>query len=231
MRDIKRIFDETGEQALFTQTLLEKLVTTGDDAPWAEWFEELIKKEKLQTAASKLARQLRSYKIKPVTVWLKNEHANDVSAKGYQRKQFKETWERYLPPEKEISPTNSDSSRQAVRNSDNSFTTNHKQPDGSAVSDAPLTTEPSGHKSFTEKRVTSAPDGWTAKMQGNGGENISAPESAQSNQSEQPEKRLGHMPLEQMLDEIRKEFPNAKIVPSDNREPEPPPESSPELPF
>ena len=231
LTDIKRIFDETGEQALFTQTLLEKLVAIGDDAPWPEWFEALLKAERFQSAASKLAYQLRRYKIKPVTVWRKNEYDDDISAKGYQRKQFKETWERYLPPEKEIFPTNPDLSRQAVRNSDNSLTTTEKQPEGSAVSDAPLTTEPSGHKSLTERRVTSAVDGWTAKMQGNGGKNISAPESAESDQSEQPEKRLGHMPLDQMLDEIRKEFPNAKIIPSDNPKPEPPPDSSPELPF
>jgi hypothetical protein len=228
LTDIKRIFDETGEQALFTQTLLGKLVDIADDAPWADWFEERIKKEKFQTAASKLARQLKHYKITPVTVWRKNEYGGDVSAKGYQRAQFKDVWKRYLP---ENPPTNSDSSRQAVRNSYNSLTTNWKQPDASAVSDPPLSTEPSGHKSLTEKEVTQVSDGWTAKMQEKEGENISSPESAQSDQLEEPEKRLGYMPLDQMMDEIRQHFPNAKVLPPDNPEPEPPPDLGPELPF
>jgi hypothetical protein len=40
------------------------------------------------------------------------------------------------------------------------------------------------------------------------------------------------MPLDQMMDEIRQHFPNAKTLPSDNPEPDdPPPDSSPEFPF
>src|SRR4030095_4014164 len=113
----------------------------------------------------------------------------------------------------------------------NSLTTNGKQPDASAVSDPPLSTEPSGHKSLTEKEVTQVSDGWTAKMQEKEGENISSPESAQSDQLEEPEKRLGYMPLDQMMDEIRQHFPNAKALPPDNPEPEPPPDLGPELPF
>jgi hypothetical protein len=229
LTDIKRIFDETGEQALFTQTLLGKLVDIADDAPWADWFEELIKKEKFQTAASKLARQLKHYKIKPVTVWRKNEYGGDVSAKGYQRAQFKDVWKRYLP---EISSTNPDCIRQGVRNSDNSLITNEKQPEAQPSETTALTTEPSGHKSLTEKGITQVPDGWTAKMQENGEEIISSPKSTQSDQPGQPEQRLGHMPIDQMMDEIRQHFPNAKILPSDNPEPDdPPPDSSPELPF
>jgi len=71
-------------------------------------------------------------------------------------------------------------------------------------------------------------DDVTAKMQENRGENISGPKS---DQSEQPEKRLGYMPLDQMMDEIRQHFPSAKILPPDNPEPEPPPDLGPELPF
>jgi hypothetical protein len=229
LTDIKRIFDETGQQALFTQTLLEKLVAIGDDAPWPEWFEALLKAERFQSAASKLAYQLRRYKIKPVTVWRKDEYGDNVSAKGYQREQFKDTWKRYLP---EISSTNPDSSRQAIRNFDNSLTTNEKQLETLPSETTPLTTELSGRKSLTEKSVTQVPDGWTAKMQENGEEIISSPKSTQSDQPGQPEQRLGHMPIKQMMDEIRQHFPNAKILPSDNPEPnDPPPDSSPELPF
>jgi hypothetical protein len=229
LADIKQVFDETGAKTLFTQTLLEKLVAIGDDAPWPEWFEALLKAERVQSAASKLARQLRRYKVKPVTVWQKDEYGDDVFAKGYQREHFEDVWKRYLP---ENPPTNSDSSRQAVRNSDNSLTTNEKQSETQPLGNPLLTTESLGRKSLKEKGITQKPDGLTAKMHENGEEIISSPKSTQSDQSGQPEQRLGHMPLDQMMDEIRQHFPNAKTLPSDNPEPDdPPPDSSPEFPF
>ena len=68
-------------------------------------------------------------------------------------------------------------------------------------------------------------------MQENGEEIISSPKSTQSDQPGQPEQRLGHMPIKQMMDEIRQHFPNAKVLPPDNPEPELPPDLGPELPF
>jgi hypothetical protein len=104
LADIKRIFDQTGKQILFTEDLIKHLINIGDDAVWADWFEELLKKEKSQSAASKLARNLRGYGIKPTTV-----RVDDEVAKGYHRCQFENAWERYLPPEINNSSNNPDS--------------------------------------------------------------------------------------------------------------------------
>src|SRR5262249_3652878 len=129
----------------------------------------------------------------------------------------------------EISSTTPNSSRPTVRNFDNSLATNEKQSDGSAVSGPELTTEPSGHKSFTEKGVTSAPDGWTAEMQENGGSKKIPADPAQTSPGQPPETRLGHIPLEKMLDEIRQVFPNAQIIPDDQPPPAEPDQS--QFPF
>ena len=249
LTDIKRVFDETGEQALFTQTLLEKLVEIADDAPWPEWFEKALKDDRIKSAGSKLAYQLRRYKIKPTTVWRKDEHDDDVSAKGYQREQFEDTWKRYLSSSGSSAPDDGkiigpfialsgmpqnfssitpDSKRQNVSDGDKSLITKAKRPDVLPVSDYTLTTETSGHKPLTENGVTQVPDDLTSEMQESEDKIISSPKSAQSGESE---KRLGHMPFGQMLNEIRQVFPNAKIIPPDNPKPEPPPDSTPELPF
>jgi hypothetical protein len=96
LADIKRIFDSTGEDSLFTQDLLSKLIDISTDTPWAEWFEELLKREKVQSAGTKLARRLKRYGIKPGTIDKKDEFGASISAKGYKREQFEETWKRYL---------------------------------------------------------------------------------------------------------------------------------------
>jgi hypothetical protein len=70
---------------------LEELVAI-EDGPWALMFEDALKHDKLQTAASKLARMLKEYKIKPRTVKL----ADETTAKGYHRRDFEAIWKRYL---------------------------------------------------------------------------------------------------------------------------------------
>jgi uncharacterized protein DUF3631 len=74
---------------------LDSLATRGKpkDGPWALMFEDALKHDKLQTAASKLARMLKEYKIKPRIVKL----ADETTAKGYHRRDFEAVWKRYLP--------------------------------------------------------------------------------------------------------------------------------------
>ena len=223
LKDIKRAYDETGENAFFTEELLRKLVEIADDAPWPDWFEEALKREKIQSAASKLAYQLRPYRIKPKTV-----RKDDETGKGYSRDQFEKAWERYLTPETVPPSDKSNSPVTPSQNTVNPLVEKDISYDEPAVTKDENSAQPSHHKSLMLKDATQICDDVTAKMQENRGENISGPKS---DQSEQPEKRLGHLPIDQMMDEIRQHFPSAKILPPDNPEPEPPPDLGPELPF
>jgi hypothetical protein len=89
----KSVFDSTGADKIATENLLQALVAV-EDGPWALMFEDALKHDKLQTAASKLARLLKGYKIKPRTLKLYDE----TTAKGYHRADFEPLWRRYLAP-------------------------------------------------------------------------------------------------------------------------------------
>jgi len=89
---IKGIFDETDADKLSTRDMLERLVGIADDAPWAYWFEDALKHSRLDSAASKLARELKRYKIKPEKIRFGSE-----TLKGYWRASFRHAWEHYLP--------------------------------------------------------------------------------------------------------------------------------------
>jgi hypothetical protein len=92
LADIKRVFDESGADKLFTRAILERLVANADDAPWPLWFEESLKHDRHDSAASKLARKLKRYGIKPGQI-----RVGDETGRGYQRSQYEKCWERYLP--------------------------------------------------------------------------------------------------------------------------------------
>lgn len=102
---IKSVFDEKQDDKLTTQNIIETLVTK-EDGPWALMFEDLLKHNKLQTAASRLARMLRDYKrpdgerLKPHTV-----RVGDETSKGFCRADFEAEWERYFPPPPERAVT------------------------------------------------------------------------------------------------------------------------------
>jgi hypothetical protein len=91
---IKSVFDneEEGAKKLTTKGILDALVAI-EDGPWASMFEDALKHDKLNSAASRLARLLKGYKIKPCKIRI-----GDETAKGYYKSQFTSIWERLLPP-------------------------------------------------------------------------------------------------------------------------------------
>ncbi len=95
---IKAIFDEAGEEKLPSIEVLQALVSI-EDGPWASMFEDALKNSKVQTAASKLARVLKNYKIKSRTLKL----ADETTAKGYHRADFEPHWRRYLAASSSVS--------------------------------------------------------------------------------------------------------------------------------
>lgn len=90
--------DLAGEGKLTTRHIIEQLVAI-EDGPWAFMFEDALKHDKLQTAASKLARKLKPYKtiggepIQPRVIKL----ADGSTPRGYHKEDFRGAWERYLP--------------------------------------------------------------------------------------------------------------------------------------
>jgi Protein of unknown function (DUF3631) len=96
---IKAVFDSTGDNKLTTDDILHALVAI-EDGPWALMFEDALKLNKLQTAASKLAKKLKPYKtpdgkkIKPRSIKL----GDGTVARGYYKEDFWAAWGKYLPP-------------------------------------------------------------------------------------------------------------------------------------
>ena len=95
LKAIKALFDEKQADKLPTKDIIEWLVGL-EDGPWASWFEDALKHDKLKTAGSKLARLLKRYRNDGV------EHckvrAGGETAWGYTRDCFRKAWERYLGP-------------------------------------------------------------------------------------------------------------------------------------
>ena len=84
--DIFLVFHISGQDRMFTRTLLEELTTRFADRPWME-----LRNGK-QPTEMWLAQQLRPFGIMPRTLRI-----NDRIAKGYLRDDFTEAFRRYIP--------------------------------------------------------------------------------------------------------------------------------------
>jgi hypothetical protein len=225
LADIKRVFDRKAVEALSTESLLQGLIAIADDAPWPDMFEELLKSEKRRSAGSRLARYLKPYHIKPVTV-----RVGEEVSKGYHRDQFKTAWERYLPEISSGSPT---SERYNVTNHFKALAENNLKCNVLPGSDPTCNVIRLQDKSLTEKEVTEKCNVVTSDLQDPGKEKLEEPQ----NSGNGTEIRLGYMSPEQMLKAIREVFPNAKIIPDRDETPpsSPPPgdlsKPQPELPL
>src|SRR5262249_5481195 len=69
---IRVIFDREKVDKLTTKQIIEELVAI-EDGPWASMFEEPLKNGRIQTAASRLARMLNDFKIRPRTIRIGNQ--------------------------------------------------------------------------------------------------------------------------------------------------------------
>jgi hypothetical protein len=87
LSDIRAVFNEKKQDALFSADLISSL-TGIETSPWAE------SKAGKPITQNGLARLLSSLKVRPKDVRIGEEHR-----KGYQREDFKDAWDRYLPPD------------------------------------------------------------------------------------------------------------------------------------
>ena len=102
-----------------------------------------------------------------------------------------------------------------------------------AVTNDTVTAEPSHDKSLPSNKIEKSVTAVTAKSE-NREENSSDQQPA-AQPEPQKETRLGHMPLDQMWDEIRQVCPNTRPCtdpkPTPKPDPGPPLDPEPELPF
>jgi hypothetical protein len=99
LNDMRTIFNDSEADRLSTKEILEALVGLETDAPWAEWWEDDLKNQKIKSCGGKLARKLKPYAIKAKVLRLPGE----PQARGYMRQDFEEAWDRYCPP---VAPQN-----------------------------------------------------------------------------------------------------------------------------
>jgi hypothetical protein len=90
----REIFAAKDCDSISTVTLLRALIKVESaGAPWPGWWERDLKNDSTHGPASKLARLLEPYGIKPRAVVEDQEETT-----GYWRTDFSDAWGRYLPP-------------------------------------------------------------------------------------------------------------------------------------
>jgi len=85
LADIRRIFDQRGEDRITSADLVEVL-NADREAPWSTY-------RKTGLTQYVLAGLLKSFQVRPATIWLPRGR----TAKGYKREDFEDAWTRYLP--------------------------------------------------------------------------------------------------------------------------------------
>jgi hypothetical protein len=85
LADFRAIFEAENTDRLPSSTVVSALVEI-EESPWAEWHGKPITK-------NGVARILKRYEIRPATI-----RVGDTTPKGYRIQQFRDAWERYLPP-------------------------------------------------------------------------------------------------------------------------------------
>ncbi len=91
LKDIRDIFDELGQDKIFTKEMLNKLHLMAE-RPWGEYPNTKTGETKPLTS-SNLAYLLKSHEIKP-----KQLKIGSVNNRGYERSDFEDTWLRYVSP-------------------------------------------------------------------------------------------------------------------------------------
>jgi hypothetical protein len=99
LADIKSIFESTKADKLPTTEILNALADIEDDRPWAVWWLDDLKHDKPQKPATRLAKLLKPYKVKPCKI-----RVGDETLRGYDRNAFQWAWEHYLPDSLSLPP-------------------------------------------------------------------------------------------------------------------------------
>jgi hypothetical protein len=83
----------------FFSKVLVDLLNDQDDAPWSEWTGLHGDQSPRKLSQNELAKALRTFGIKPRSVWPVQRDARSKSSKGYYRSQFTQAWASYCDDE------------------------------------------------------------------------------------------------------------------------------------
>ena len=93
LRTLRGIFVTRDAEKLPTHEILEALVATEDDGPWAAWWEKDLREHNVRGPAAKLAKLLRAHRIEARVIRLED----GSTPRGYRAQDFEEAWKRYCP--------------------------------------------------------------------------------------------------------------------------------------
>jgi uncharacterized protein DUF3631 len=93
LRAIRPIFEADGADKMASRELLDALVSSDDDGPWAGWWERDLADNNTRGPAAKLARLLKPYDIRARVIRLDD----GTTPRGYRVEDFEEAWTRYCP--------------------------------------------------------------------------------------------------------------------------------------
>jgi hypothetical protein len=96
LTDIRTVFLRRGSDRIASAFLVQALLEF-DDGLWNEWRGPRDDRPPRKLTQGELARLLRTFGIRPRTIWPKQRRPGDKSARGYLRSQFESAWHAYCP--------------------------------------------------------------------------------------------------------------------------------------
>ena len=112
--DVKAAFDTSGQDAIFTKSLIA-LLTGDDERPWAAYG----------PAGKPITDRQVANLLKPFEIFSRTVRIGDETLKGYQRAHFAEAWRRYLKATKPLSRPKSTSQTSQRHNVDETCTSDN----------------------------------------------------------------------------------------------------------
>lgn len=94
LEDIRKVFGTSDR--MVTQMIIERLLAL-DDSDWSEFRGAHVDQSPHRLKATELALMLRSFGIRPRTVWPLKRTTASKSQRGYYRHQFEDAWRKYCP--------------------------------------------------------------------------------------------------------------------------------------
>jgi len=96
LTDIRNAFNSLGTDRIGSAALIALLLAV-DDSPWNDWRGPNDDRPARRLNQSELARLLRTFDIRPRTIWPVRRRSKDCSCRGYLRSQFETAWAAYCP--------------------------------------------------------------------------------------------------------------------------------------
>jgi hypothetical protein len=92
LTDIRAVFEQRQAERIATADLIRTLAGI-DESPWGEWWIDAKTEEPNRSGSRRLAQLLRPYGIRPKVIRI-----GELTPRGYERDDFADAWERFLPP-------------------------------------------------------------------------------------------------------------------------------------